>query len=164
MEDLANMALTLALTRTMLSLPYRADTAEDLERAVRVAIRAASLSRHFMASSPQHPYVSTAKGMQTQPKRLHFASLEACLRASAADAVDPAVTLASFNVVGFSGDVSVKSNAAGLPNSQFWTRMSAGRVCLPSSSRLLPASSCPPIHASLQDSQNVSRRAYSALQ
>ena len=59
------MALTLALTRTMLSLPYRADTAEDLERAVRVAIRAASLSRHLMASSP---------------KRLHFASLEACLR------------------------------------------------------------------------------------
>ena len=44
-------------------------------------------------------------------------------------------------VVGFSSDVTVKSNAAGLPNSQFWTRMSAGRVCLPSSSRLLPASS-----------------------
>ena len=141
MEDLANMALALALTRTMLSLPYRANAAEDLERAVQVAIRAASLSRHLMASSPQHPYVSTAKGMQTQPKRLHFASLVACLRASAADAADPAVTLASFKVVGFSGDVTVKSNAAGLPNSQFWTRMSAGRVCLPSSSRLLPASS-----------------------
>ena len=30
MGDLANMALTLARTRTMLSLPYRADTAEDL--------------------------------------------------------------------------------------------------------------------------------------
>ena len=100
MEDLANMALALALTRTMLSLPYRADAAEDLERAVRVAIRAASLSRHLMASSPQHPYVSTAKGMQTQPKRLHFASLVACLRASAADAADPAVTLASFKVGG----------------------------------------------------------------
>ena len=70
------------------------------------------------------------------------------MRASATDAADPAVTLASFKVVGFSGDVTVKSNAAGLPNSQFWTRMSAGRVCLPSSSRLLPASSCPPIHAS----------------
>ena len=142
MEDLANMALALALTRTMLSLPYRADAAEDLERAVRLAIRAASLSRHLMASSPQHPYVSTAKGMQTQPTRLHFASLVACLRASAADTADPAVTLASFKVVGFSGDVTVKSNAAaGLPDSQFWTRMSAGRVCLPSSSRLLPASS-----------------------
>ena len=89
MEDLANMALTLALTRTMLSLPYRADTAEDLERAVRVVIRAASLSRHLMASSPQHPYVSTATGMQTQPKRLHFASLVTCLRASATDAADP---------------------------------------------------------------------------
>ena len=37
MDDLANMALALALTRTMLSLPYRADAAEDLERAVRVA-------------------------------------------------------------------------------------------------------------------------------
>ena len=69
-DDLANMALALALTRTMLSLPYRADAAEDLERAVRVAMRAASLSRHLMASTPQHPYVSTAKGMQTQPKRL----------------------------------------------------------------------------------------------
>ena len=79
MEDLANMALALALTRTMLSLPYRADAAEDLERAVRVAISAASLSRHLMASSPQHPCVSTAKWMQTQPKRLHFASLVACL-------------------------------------------------------------------------------------
>ena len=53
MEDLANMALALALTRTMLSFPYRADAA------------------------------------------------------------DPAVTLASFKVVGFSGDVTVKSNAAG---------------------------------------------------
>ena len=95
---LTDMALTLALTRTMLSLPYRADTAEDLERAVRVAIHAASLSRHLMASSHQHPYVSTAKGMQTQPKRLHFASLEACLRASATDAVDPAVTLAQRRI------------------------------------------------------------------
>ena len=34
MEDLANMALALALTRTMLSLPYRDDAAEDLERVI----------------------------------------------------------------------------------------------------------------------------------
>ncbi|KAL5510832.1 hypothetical protein EMCRGX_G006438 [Ephydatia muelleri] len=39
----------------MLSLPYKADKAEDFERAVRVAIRAASLSRHLMASFPQQP-------------------------------------------------------------------------------------------------------------
>ena len=140
----------------MLSLPYRADAAEDLERAVRLAIRAASLSRHLMASSPQHPYVSTAKGMQTQPKRLHFASLVACLRASAADAADPAVTLASFKVVGFSGDVTVKSNAPGLPNSQFCL---LGEFAYP-----LRLGYCllqvDPMHAcSLQDSQNVSRRA-----
>ena len=45
MEDLANMALALALTRTMLSLPYRADAAEDLDRAVRVAIRASLVPR-----------------------------------------------------------------------------------------------------------------------
>ena len=70
MEYLANMALALALTRTMLGLPYRADAAEDLERAVRVSrdtneIRACSESvdSHLMASYPQHPYVSTAKGM-----------------------------------------------------------------------------------------------------
>eukprot|EP00731_Ephydatia_muelleri_P003514 Em0001g3514a len=49
------MALALALTRTMLSLPYSTDTAEDFGRAVRVAIRAASLSRYLMASSPQQP-------------------------------------------------------------------------------------------------------------
>ena len=55
-----------------------------------------------MASSPD---VSTAKGMQTQPKRLHFASLVACLRASAIDAADPAVTLASLKVVGFNSAV-----------------------------------------------------------
>eukprot|EP00731_Ephydatia_muelleri_P006928 Em0003g1176a len=46
------MALALALTRTMLCLPYRADTAEDFGRAVRVAIRAASLSRHNGFVSP----------------------------------------------------------------------------------------------------------------
>ena len=84
-----------------------------------------------MASSPQHPYVSTATGMQTQPKQLHFALLVAFLQASAADTVDPAITLVSFKVVGFSGDVTVKSNAANLPSSQFWTRMSAGQIFYP---------------------------------
>ena len=33
-EDLASKALALALTRTMLSLPYSPDTAEDLGQAV----------------------------------------------------------------------------------------------------------------------------------
>ena len=55
--------------------------------------------------------------MQTQPKWLHFLSLVACLLFSAADAVDPAITLASFKVEGFSGDVMVKSSAASLQNS-----------------------------------------------
>ena len=44
------MALALALTRTMLSLPHRADTAKDFGRAVRVAIRAASLSNKIFLS------------------------------------------------------------------------------------------------------------------
>ncbi|KAL5493741.1 hypothetical protein EMCRGX_G014963 [Ephydatia muelleri] len=69
-DNLASKALAVALTRA-----YRSDTAEDLGQAVRVAIRVASLSRHLLASSPQQPYVSTVKGIQTQPERLHFSSL-----------------------------------------------------------------------------------------
>ena len=138
--DLASKALALALTRVMLNLPYSPDTAENLGQPVRVANRVASLSRHLPASSPQQPYVSTVKGIQTHPKRLHLSSLAACLRSSAADAADPAITLASFKVEVFSGDVMVKSKAAGLPNSQLCTRISAGRVRLPSTSKPLPAS------------------------
>ena len=35
MDDLANMALALALTRTMLSLPYKADAAELKKKELR---------------------------------------------------------------------------------------------------------------------------------
>ena len=41
-----------------------------------------------------------------------------CFRCSAAKDADPAVTLASVKVLGLSGDVTVMSNAAGLPNIQ----------------------------------------------
>ena len=51
------MALALALTRTMLSLLYRADTAEDLGRAVRVAIRrAAYIIRNYCTSYARLSY------------------------------------------------------------------------------------------------------------
>eukprot|EP00731_Ephydatia_muelleri_P034031 Em0045g16a len=53
-----------------------------------------------------------SRGIQTQPRRLHFSSLATCLRTSAADTANPAITLASFKVEGFSADVMVKSNAA----------------------------------------------------
>ena len=69
--DLASKALALALTRVMLNLPYSPDTAEDLGQPVRVANRVVNLSRHLPASSSQQPYVSTVKGIQTQPKWLH---------------------------------------------------------------------------------------------
>ncbi|KAL5467425.1 hypothetical protein EMCRGX_G031646 [Ephydatia muelleri] len=115
-----------------------AATPKDLGQPVQW-LRVASLSRHLPLLLPK-TNVSTDKGIQTQPRRLHFSSLATCLRTSAADAADPAITLASFKVEGFSADVMVKSNAAGLPNSQLGSKMSAGRVRLPSTSKPLPAS------------------------
>ena len=62
-----------------------------------VASLEASWDNTFLTSEPQHPYVSTAKGVQTQPSSEHFASLAWCFLSSAAHAADPAVTLASAN-------------------------------------------------------------------
>eukprot|EP00731_Ephydatia_muelleri_P026424 Em0018g524a len=59
---------------------------------------------------------------------------------SAATAADPAVRPASEIKVGFSGDTTVRSKAAGLPQSQLEARMSAGRVFRSSCPSPLPAS------------------------
>ena len=97
-DDLASKALALTLTRQCLAFSIPQTLLEDLGQAVRVAIHVASLSRHLLASCHQQPYASTVKGMQTQPKRLHFSSFVACLRSSAAAVADRVITLASFKV------------------------------------------------------------------
>ena len=57
--------------------------------------------------------------MHTQPSSAHLESLALCFLSSAAKAADPAVTLASGKLLEVSGDVTVKSNAAGFPIIQF---------------------------------------------
>eukprot|EP00731_Ephydatia_muelleri_P036629 Em0294g2a len=52
----------------------------------------------------------------------HFGSFKSCLRHSATKAADPAVTPASDKIEGFSGEVTVRSNAAGFPRNQLGTR------------------------------------------
>ena len=66
--------------------------------------------------------------MHTQPSSAHLESLALCFLSSAAKAADPVVTLASGKLLAVSGDVTVKSNAAGFPIIQFAARTSAGRV------------------------------------
>ena len=65
-DDLASKALAVALIRAFRIAPTLRDKQFEC---------VASLSRHLLASSPQQLYVSTVKGIQTQPKRLHFSSL-----------------------------------------------------------------------------------------
>ena len=57
--------------------------------------------------------------MHAQSSSEHLASLEACFLCSEIWADDPAVTHASLRVIGFSGDVTVRSDAAGFSRSQF---------------------------------------------
>ena len=85
----------------------------------------ASLEMVPWASLPQLPYVSTANGMQDQPNSWHLGPLEWSLRASAAKAAAPADLL---KMTEQSGEVMVRSSAAGLPLSQPAIRMSAGLV------------------------------------
>ena len=67
--------------------------------------------------------------MHTQPSSAHLESLALCFLSSAAKAADPAVTLASSGkLLEVSGDVTVKSNAAGFPIIQFAARTSAAVV------------------------------------
>ena len=71
----------------------------------------------------------------------HLRSLTPCFRTSAAIAADPLATPASVKVVRLSGEVTVRSKAAGLPIIQFCTRISAGRLCLLSAPKPQPTSS-----------------------
>ena len=66
-------------------------------------------------------------------------------------AADSAVTPASKRTEGFSGKVTVRSKAAGLPQSQSEARMSAGRVQWRSCPRPLPASTLALMSAWWQD-------------
>ena len=81
--------------------------------------------------------------MDTQPSSAHLASLAQCFVSSATKAADPAVTLASGKMLETSGDVTVKSKAAGLPSIQFVARTSAGRLRR-SSDPYLPPTVPPP--------------------
>ncbi|KAL5488937.1 hypothetical protein EMCRGX_G017964 [Ephydatia muelleri] len=80
-----------------------------------MARRAARREKDCCASVPQHPYDSTARGMHTHPSSAHFESLALCFLASANRAEDPHLTPASVKVIGLSGEVTVRSKAAGLP-------------------------------------------------
>ena len=88
----------------------------------------ASREKACTASLPQAPYDSATRGIHVHPNSEHLASLAECFLSSAATAADPAVRPASEIKVGLSGDTTVRSKAAGLPQSQLEARMSAGRV------------------------------------
>ena len=107
---------------------------------VLVARSEASLEKASIASLPQAPYDSTTSGMQVHPSSEYLASLAECFLSSAATAADPVVRPASERRDGFSGEVTERSKAAGLPQSQLEVRMSAGRVCRRSRPSPLPAS------------------------
>ena len=131
-----------ALARTSVKFrrPYKLETTLDLGVLVLVARNEASLEKASIASLPQAPYDSTTSGMQVHPSSEHLASLPECFfLSSAATAADPAVRPASERRDGFSGEVTERSKAAGLPQSQFEARMSAGRVCRRSCPSPLPA-------------------------
>ena len=133
-------ALALALTSERLSLWYRMVVACDMLHPIWMARQAARLEKDCCASVPQHPYDSTARGMHTHPSSAHLGSLALCFLASATRAEDPNLTLASVKVAGLSGEVIVRSKAAGLPRCQLLTSTSAGRECSLSRPRPLPTS------------------------
>ena len=100
----------------------------------------ASREKACTASLPQAPYDSATRGIHVHPNSEHLASLAECFLSSAATAADPAVRPASEIKVGLSGDTTVRSKAAGLPQSQLEARISAGRVFRSSCPSPLPAS------------------------
>ena len=100
----------------------------------------ASREKACTASQPQAPYDSATRGIHIHPNSEHLASLAECFLSSAATAADPVVRPASEIKVGLSGDTTVRSKAAGLPQSELEARMSAGRVFRSSCPSPLPAS------------------------
>eukprot|EP00731_Ephydatia_muelleri_P038426 Em0758g1a len=85
-------------------------------------------------------HMTRPQGNHVHPNSEHLASLAECFLSSAATAADPAVRPASEIKVGLSGDTTVRSKAAGLPQSHVEARMSAGRVFRSSCPSPLPAS------------------------
>ena len=79
----------------------------------------ASREKACTASLPQAPYDSATRGIHVHPNSEHLASLAECFLSSAATAADPAVRPASEIKVGLSGDTTVRSKAAGLPQSLY---------------------------------------------
>ena len=127
----------MARTRVKLRRPYRLQTTLDLGELVLVARYDASREKACSASLPQAPYDSATRGIHVHPNSEHLAE---CFLSSAATAADPAVRPASEIKVGLSGDTTVRSKAAGLPQSQLEARISAGRVFRSSCPSPLPAS------------------------
>ena len=68
------MAWEFALTRAKLSLPKISLLTSDSGCPCQVDKRVASLDSAWIASSPQHPYVSTTRGIHAQPSSLHLSS------------------------------------------------------------------------------------------
>ena len=131
-----------ALARTSVKFrrPYKLETTLDLGVLVLVARCEASLEKAWTAFLPQAPYDSTTMGMHVDPSSEHLASLAECFLSSAATAADPAVRPASERRDGFSGEVTERSKAAGLPQSQFKAKKLAGHVCRSSRPSPLPTS------------------------
>ena len=127
----------MARTRVKLRRPYRLQTTLDLGELVLVARYDASREKACTASLPQAPYDSATRGIHVYPNSEHLASLAEAQR-------QPLLTLlcdpSSEIKVGLSGDTTVRSKAAGLPQSQLEARMSAGRVFRSSCPSPLPAS------------------------
>ena len=98
---------------------YKLETTLDLGVLVLVARCEASLEKAWTASLPQARYDSTTRGMHVHPSSEHLASLAECFLSSAATAADPVVKPASERRDGFSGEITERSKAVGLPQSQF---------------------------------------------
>ena len=76
--DLIKMALALAGTKMMPSLPYKVDRIVDFDLFVMMAVREAIKEKVSQASVPHAPYVSTAKGVQRHPSSEHLESYLEC--------------------------------------------------------------------------------------
>ena len=78
------MALAMALTRVIFSLPNMLLITLALWNEEPKAKHATSRAKVLLASSPQLQYNSTARGTHTQPSSAHVGSLAVCLLLSAA--------------------------------------------------------------------------------
>ena len=131
----------------MLNLPYSPDTAEDLAQSFEwrsVWLVCRDICPLLLPSNHMSPLL---RGYKPSPSSCIFHQLVACLRSLAANAADPAITLASFKVELFSIDVMVKSFLPACQTPNYGPRYLWGEYDYP-----------PAIQASLHDSQKVSRK------